>query len=833
MKHHHHCDCHGEHDHHHCGCHGEHEHHHEEGNLKSKLIQIAATVILLVVAVFIEKEYDLATWQLLLVYLVPYLLVGHETLAEAAEGIAKGDMFNEDFLMAIATIGALCIGFFPGSETEFPEAVFVMLFFQIGELFEGYAEGKSRDSISHLMNIRPDVANVERNEKVDLVSPEEVEVGEIIVIKPGEKVPLDGVVIEGNSALNTIALTGESMPRDLNEGDHIMSGCVNLTGLIRVRTTKSFGESTVSKIINLVESADQNKSKSEAFITRFARVYTPIVVFAALALAVIPPMLGGMGIASEWLGNGSFGDHFPLWLNRALIFLVVSCPCALVISVPLTFFGGIGGASRNGILIKGSNYMDALAKVGTVVFDKTGTLTHGEFAVEAVHVGDSCSCGSSAGAHHVHVGEYSDQEKILLHLAAHAEHFTNHPIGAALRSAFPDEATDNCVVSDVKEIAGYGIRAQVNGKEVCVGNKKMMASVGAKWHDCSHVGTIIHVAIDGKYVGHIVINDQIKEGSAEAIAQLKALGVGEAMNDGTNYIIKKDGLNANESVSYELRLWIDYDTTEAQAGKEWHGKVVVSAVAETAPATWDDPGEGTLMAELKANNEIGTPATVPGREPSGYTLDDVTDTSTSHTTTTTANYYITYGTGWTANGSTFNLTGTALSSSVYSKFYSNLIGKYLPGGSISASGSPKTVSNTTVSCRQYNTSSSCTAHSSCTWKANSCNGSYIIRKSTVRKKSTTGLNAIYYVVDATSSSLTVKELTSNAGVLENNGASTQDDYGTSYYFRGKVNNNFVEYANMCWRIVRVAGNGAIKMVLYNYNGLTSTNNTPTSSTPCD
>ena len=439
MNHHHHCDCHGEHAHHHCGCHGEHEHHHEEGNLKSKLIQIAATVILLVVAVFIEKEYDLATWQLLLVYLVPYLLVGHETLAEAAEGIAKGDMFNEDFLMAIATIGALCIGFFPGSETEFPEAVFVMLFFQIGELFEGYAEGKSRDSISHLMNIRPDVANVERNGKVELVSPEEVEVGEIIVIKPGEKVPLDGVVIEGNSALNTIALTGESMPRDLNEGDHIMSGCVNLTGLIRVRTTKSFGESTVSKIINLVESADQNKSKSEAFITRFARVYTPIVVFAALALAVIPPMLGGMGIASEWLGNGSFGDHFPLWLNRALIFLVVSCPCALVISVPLTFFGGIGGASRNGILIKGSNYMDALAKVGTVVFDKTGTLTHGEFAVEAVHVGDSCSCGSSAGAHHVHVGEYSDQEKILLHLAAHAEHFTNHPIGAALRSAFPDD----------------------------------------------------------------------------------------------------------------------------------------------------------------------------------------------------------------------------------------------------------------------------------------------------------------------------------------------------------------------------------------------------------
>lgn len=305
MKHYHHCDCHGEHDDHHCGCHGEHEHHHEEGNLKSKLIQIAATVILLVVAVFIEKEYDLATWQLLLVYLVPYLLVGHETLAEAAEGIAKGDMFNEDFLMAIATIGALCIGFFPGSETEFPEAVFVMLFFQIGELFEGYAEGKSRDSISHLMNIRPDVANVERNGKVEFVSPEEVEVGEIIVIKPGEKVPLDGVVIEGNSALNTIALTGESMPRDLNEGDHIMSGCVNLTGLIRVRTTKSFGESTVSKIINLVESADQNKSKSEAFITRLP-VFILLSLFCRTCFGCDSSYVGRNGDCIRMVGQWFF-----------------------------------------------------------------------------------------------------------------------------------------------------------------------------------------------------------------------------------------------------------------------------------------------------------------------------------------------------------------------------------------------------------------------------------------------------------------------------------------------------------------------------------------------
>lgn len=386
MKHHH-CDCsmnehehHEHHEHHGCGCH---HHHHEEGSLKSKLYLIGVTIILLIIAVFIEKHYDLATWQLLLVYLIPYLLIGHETLGEAAEGIAKGDMFNEHFLMAIATIGALCIGFFPGSETEFPEAVFVMLFFQVGELFEGYAEGKSRDSISHLMDIRPDVANVIRNKKVQSVAPDTVKIGETILIKRGEKIPLDGIVTEGSALLDTVALTGESVPRAIKEGEEIYSGCINLKGELKVRTTKSFGESTASKIIALVESADKNKSKSEAFITRFARIYTPIVVFAAMALAVIPPILGAMGIATGMMGGGTFGENFPLWLNRALIFLVVSCPCALVISVPLTFFGGIGGASRNGILIKGSNYMDALAKIGTVVFDKTGTLTHGEVLVQA------------------------------------------------------------------------------------------------------------------------------------------------------------------------------------------------------------------------------------------------------------------------------------------------------------------------------------------------------------------------------------------------------------------------------------------------------------------
>ena len=413
----------------------------------------------------------------------------------------KGDAFNEHFLMSIATIGALCIGFLPGAETEFPEAVFVMLFFQIGELFEGYAEGKSRDSIAHLMDIRPDIAHLEDGKDV---SPESVGVGEMIVIRPGEKVPLDGVVIDGTSALNTVALTGESLPRDVNVGDEVISGCVNLSGVLRVRTTKAFGESTVSKIISLVENAGECKSQSETFITRFARIYTPIVVFAALALAIIPPLL--IAITQDL----SPITLFPTWLYRALMFLVVSCPCALVISVPLTFFGGIGGASRKGILIKGANYMDVLAKVDTVVFDKTGTLTHGQFAVEAVHP-DTCD------------------EHQLLHLAAHVEHFSTHPIGAALRDAFPDEATDGCQVSDVEEIAGHGIRARVGDQVVCVGNTKMMDAVGAKWHDCHHVGTIIHVAIDGQYAGHIVINDQIKSDSAEAIAQLQALGINKTV----------------------------------------------------------------------------------------------------------------------------------------------------------------------------------------------------------------------------------------------------------------------------------------------------------------
>ena len=464
--------------------------------MRRRIIIIAVTAVLLAGAVIIEKHCALPTWQLLLVYLIPYLLVGAPTLKEAAEGIAHGDVFNENFLMTVATIGALCIGFMPGAETEFPEAVFVMLFFAVGELFETYAEGKSRDSISHLMDIRPDTADVERNGRVETVPPEEVRVGEVIVIRPGEKVPLDGTVTEGMSSLNTVALTGESIPRDVSVGDEVISGCINLSGVLRVRTTKSFGESTVSKILQLVESADGQKSRSESFITRFARVYTPIVVFAALLLAFLPPLFSEAG----------FSASFATWLHRALIFLVVSCPCALVISVPLTFFGGLGGASRKGILIKGSSYMDTLARIGTVVFDKTGTLTKGEFAVEAVHPED-----------------FNENE--LLHLAAHVEHFSTHPIGEALRAAFPNEATDGCSVTDVEEIAGQGIKACVEGRTVCVGNTRMMDSVGAGWHECHRAGTIIHVAVDGRYAGHIVINDRVKEDSAEAVAALKHLGV--------------------------------------------------------------------------------------------------------------------------------------------------------------------------------------------------------------------------------------------------------------------------------------------------------------------
>ena len=470
--------------------------------MKKKLIRIILTAVLLAGAWLVEHFAALPMWQVLLVYLVPYLVISYDVLGEAVEGIMEGDPFDENFLMSIATIGALLIGFLPGAEPQFIEGVFVMLFFQLGELFEHYAEDKARDSISELMDIRPDVANVERNGVVASVSPEEVKIGETVIVKPGEKIPLDGRVLEGSSSLNTVALTGESMPRDVSAGMEVISGCVNLSGVLKVQVEKPYSESTAAKIIQLVEEAGDNKSRSESFIRRFARVYTPIVVIAALALAVIPPFF-----------YDSYAPAFGVWLYRALTFLVVSCPCALVISIPLTFFAGIGGASHKGILIKGGNYMDALSKLSTVVFDKTGTLTRGTFDVEAIHP-----------------EKLSEHE--LLHLAAHVERYSTHPIALALRMAYANEK-DNCTVEDIQETAGQGITATVNNQKVSVGNSRLMATLGITIPTCkrctSHAGTIAHVAIDGEYAGHIVISDQLKADAVKAIESLKQLGVSKTV----------------------------------------------------------------------------------------------------------------------------------------------------------------------------------------------------------------------------------------------------------------------------------------------------------------
>ena len=473
----------------HCACH-EHQHEHESEG-RGRIVKIVAAALLLGVAVFIEKKTDWATWQYLLLYLVPYLIVGWETLKEAAEALLHGEALSEDFLMSVATLGALCIGFLPGAEAQFPEAVFVMLFFQAGEFFEELAEGRSRRSIAHLMDIRPDSAHVERDGKTETVHPEEVRPGEVILIQPGEKVPMDGVVIEGRSSVDTLALTGESVPRNIGEGETILSGCVNGSGVLRVKTTKAFGESTAAKILELVEHAAEKKSRSESFITRFAKVYTPVVVAAALLVALVPGFVTG-----DW----------ATWIYRGLLFLVVSCPCALVISVPLTFFGSLGGASKKGILIKGANLMDKLAGLKTVVFDKTGTLTEGVFEVTAVHP------------------EVIDPQE-LLHLAAHAERHSTHPIAAALRRAFPDEQ-DNCSVGEVREVAGKGVIARIEGKEVAAGNAALMEAEGVVWQPCPHhEGTLVHVAVDGVYAGHIAVGDRIKEGAAEAVRSLKAAGI--------------------------------------------------------------------------------------------------------------------------------------------------------------------------------------------------------------------------------------------------------------------------------------------------------------------
>lgn len=556
---------------------------------KKQLSRIALTAVLLFVAWMVTKSIVMPVWGQLLVYLVPYIIISYDVVGEAIEeGIGERNPFNEDFLMCVATIGALLIGFLPGAEPQFPEAVFVMLFFQVGELFEDYAEDRSKRSINDLMDIRPDVANVERGGEVTAVDPKTVAVGETVVVRPGEKVPMDGTITDGVSSLNTVALTGESVPRDVGVGDDVLSGCINISGVLRVKVGKSFGDSTASKIIKLVEESSENKSHSETFIRRFSRVYTPIVVFLAIGVAFIPPFF-----------CDSYADGLATWVYRALSFLVVSCPCALVISVPLSFFGGVGGASRKGILIKGGNYMDALARLSTVVFDKTGTLTQGVFAVDAIHP------------------EAIDAED-LLHLTAHAEEYSSHPIASALRAAFGNATfkdaalgnvsatnigellADGCRLDNVKEIAGQGIRATVNGHAVSVGNVKLMEASGAKVTECvkceNAVGTIIHVAVDGVYAGHIVIADKVKADSRDAIVGLKGLGVEKTV------MLTGDHERVAARVAEDLGLDEYHASLLPQDKVEWVERLIS---AKSNGSTLAFVGDGINDAPVLARADVG------------------------------------------------------------------------------------------------------------------------------------------------------------------------------------------------------------------------------------
>ena len=484
---------------------------------KRNLMRIIVAAILMIVLHFAPVS-GMVRFGL---YLVPYLIIGYDILWKAFKGVKNRQPFDESLLMAIATLGAIILAVY--EDGDYTEAIGVMLFYQIGEWFQSYAVGKSRRNISELMDIRPDYANVEReNGQLEAVDPDEVEVGTIIVVKPGEKIPIDGEVVEGSSTLNTSALTGESLPREVESGDEVISGCININGLLKIRTTNEFGESTVSKILDLVENASSRKSKAEDFISKFARIYTPAVVAAAIALALVPPFvrMGFMGVPADW----------DVWIYRALTFLVISCPCALVISIPLSFFAGIGGASKAGVLVKGSNYLETLSKVKTVVFDKTGTLTKGVFQVTAAHPQEM-------------------SEKELLHLAAHVERYSTHPIAASLRAAYPNES-DSCRVEAAEEIAGEGIRAHVNGNVVCVGNSKMMEAVGAEWYDCHRhaAGTVIHVSINGKYAGHVIISDVVKETSKAAIAALKSVGVARTV------MLTGDAKEVADAVAKELGI---------------------------------------------------------------------------------------------------------------------------------------------------------------------------------------------------------------------------------------------------------------------------------------
>ena len=528
--------------------------------------RIVIAAVMLVAAIVVQRLTTLPLWAQLLLYLPSYVVAGGSVVAEAAESLAHGRPFDEDFLMSIATIGALLIGFVPGGEPQFAEAVFVMLFFQVGELFEGIAEGNSQRSIKELLDIRPDTANVERNGEVAVVDPNDVQVGEVILVRPGEKVPLDGTVIEGASSLDTRAITGESVPRSVTLGQDVFSGCVNLSGVLRLRVTKAFGESTASKIIDLVKNAGSNKSHSEKFIKRFARVYTPVVVYLAIAVAVLPPLV-----------SGDFGCTFATWLLRALTFLVVSCPCALVLSVPLTFFGGIGNASKHGILVKGSNYLEALAKAQTIVFDKTGTLTKGVFKVTTVHPSTL-------------------NEEQLLHLAAHVESNSTHPIASALRDAYPSD-NDGCTVTDVTEEAGRGVIATVNGHHVAVGNDCLMDEVGATWEGCHTTGgTIVHVAVDGEYAGHIHISDEVKDDAPEAIASIKAEGVRRCV------MLTGDRKEAASSVANKLDL-DEYHAELLPAGKVEQVERLLSE--REGDATLAFVGDGINDAPVLARADVG------------------------------------------------------------------------------------------------------------------------------------------------------------------------------------------------------------------------------------
>lgn len=476
---------------------------------KKVLIRIIIAAVLVMALQFVPVEGYVRFG----LYMIPYLVIGYDILKKAGKGILNRQIFDENFLMAVATIGAIALG-------DYKEGTAVMLFYQIGELFQSYAVGKSRRNISELMDIRPDYANVEKDGELEQVDPDEIEIGTVIVVQPGEKVPIDGVVVEGTSSLNTSALTGESVPREVSVDDEIISGCINMTGLLKIRTTKEFGESTVSKILELVENASSRKSRSENFISKFAKVYTPAVCYGALALAILPPIvrMAFMGLAPEW------GD----WVYRALTFLVISCPCALVISIPLSFFAGIGGASREGVLVKGSSFLETLSQTKIVVFDKTGTMTKGVFEVN--------------GIHH---SPYKDEE--LLEYAALAESYSTHPISKSLQRAY-GKPIDKNRVSDVEEIGGHGLTAKVDGKVVAAGNAKLMQKLGIEYHECSHVGTIVHVAIDGQYAGHILISDVIKEHAAEAIAALKKSGIEKTV------MLTGDAKNVAEHVAAQLGI---------------------------------------------------------------------------------------------------------------------------------------------------------------------------------------------------------------------------------------------------------------------------------------